>query len=399
MSAQIESSTPVRLSAVPCQGSVSHPVAFEIHNGMYLKEFMSKETLFDEHKEFSIGVNDLSQNNKINSYVERGIVDDDLNNAVLSSIGDYVTKYFPKYLTTFLNSDKDRTKKHGVGYLNFGVCDDGFITGIPIMNGQHDAIKTIISTSINTLVNNKKIFAMCDNHQNVSSVIINSVLKRIVVEIHDLSHDDNENNKNQQNYIQSLIVETQQQIIEFNKWRRNMLRKMKIYNRQYGKWIDLMNKYSAKKVTVLDDKDIRYEFIDFMRDNYQGMNNDTRKGDGAYIHIKDFCHREIYLSLQEYDEYIMLFRDTKRTALMKNKPVKPNEYIPNPQINALRRLTPLIDQFISNNQNLRYILIRFRIPLITIPNCSFAYLDKGVYNIKRRVNKIVNGRVEPECQS
>ena len=357
---------------------------FRVTDGLFLKEFISEETLFDEHKEFCVdNTLELKQEEDITKYINTGIIDDKLNKSIINSISRYIKLYFPKYFTTFLNSPAEN-RTHG--YFNIGVSDNGYITGIPIFASQIDLVKEVIINTISNILK-KEMICSVENDNSISDILSN-----MTVEIHKLNQS---NNFDDENSINQLISYYQHAIARYKINKIRLRAKLKEYNKKYKRWYELILKYSAKKTEVLNDKEMRYQFVDFVRDNYHLVNQ--KLVDEPYIFIKDYSYREVCLSLTDYDNLIMLFRDSKRRVLIDNRPEKPNMNMIDPRINAIKRLTPLMDKIIKNN-SVQYILIRFKIPLQAKPKCIYAYATNSGYSIKKRMNKVVNGRVEPECQ-
>ena len=171
-----------------------------------------------------------------------------------------------------------------------------------------------------------------------------------------------------------------------------------MYDTQLRLWLDRTEKYGCKLDIVLNDIQVRTEFIHFVLsgfpDSVLSENNRTVE---QIIKINGGdC--EIKMTNHEYNRVMYIFRDIMRSKLMPEKPIKPKFVkIINPKLYTLMRLTPLIDVY-NHNKDITYIFIRLKVPLNNLPSGKIVcYKDKtGIYNIKKRSIKYVNGKFTPE---
>jgi len=91
---------------------------------LHFNEFIGKETLTKEYKEFSLFKKSINITSKqFEKYCENNIFD--FNDSVLSNLKQYIKEYIPKYACSFWNSGIEN------GEIIIGVNDLGLVKGIP----------------------------------------------------------------------------------------------------------------------------------------------------------------------------------------------------------------------------------------------------------------------------
>ncbi|AYV76324.1 MAG: hypothetical protein Terrestrivirus5_146 [Terrestrivirus sp.] len=393
-----------------------------------LGDFISEEDLFNEHKEFTFSPDSVSKLGKddIINYLT-GQYDKRFFSIIQKNLVLYIKKYFPKCFSAFVNteistkpnlgydSNNGHEKVPMYGHLNIGVTDSGNISGIPIMdfNKNRDKIINVIRKHIQKLIDDKIIVLMdSDNSEDNSddnsdddfsdSTGIQKLCDMVEIEICTLNSYKNDINKESEIIVNDSINFIIRQAKEAEKRNEKEISKYisekTIYDTELRLWLDRTEKYGCKLDVVLNDIQVRTEFIHFVLSGFpDSVLSENSVTIEQIININGGdC--EIRMTNNEYNRIIYIFRDKMRSKLMPEKPIKPKFVkIINPKLCTLMRLTPLIDVY-NHNKDITYIFIRLKVPLNNLPNGKIVcYKDKtGIYNVKKRSIKYVNGKFTPE---
>lgn len=344
----------------------------------YIGEFYEKsETLFNEYKEFTLDIEKIKDISVIDiKRYNKGYMDLRLSNIIEECMIQHIEKYFPKYYTSFSNTDTIEND----GILTIGINDDSIITGIPVFNYENskDIIYNKLYTSILSQYKNiyDKNGINIDPFNNFELNIIR-IEKKILTK-----YDKLKNTITDFNNIQKIFKKNQ--------------RIIKKYRYEHKKWNKLMCLYGIKLTTVLDDKKIKKEFVSYVLKVYFDLLQSSYEENISVI-VTDYKKRSVILLINDYDIILKKFKDDMRNMLKKVKPVKPNisyrEYI-QVEYYRLTRLISNINSFVINN-NITYILIKIKIlntlnfnPLISRVPCKILYYKKNNKIISQ--NRIIN---------
>lgn len=399
--------------------------------------FTCNEDPYHEHKEFTLTSTSVSEIpfDDVMRYLN-GEYDDKLFNIILENIRLYVKKYIPKYIASFINTYNYTNKKTNrkmnpveqaqlnvqeYGYLNFGITDDGYISGIPILffEKNKDMIHQLIRDEIkkfvdelaivysNTYTNRKTHKRYKYNRgEKVNLQHIGSLCGRIKIDLTPLTIPEPETIE-ESNPVRLIINNSKEQIAAYEIMREKQLQEQESYEIKFNEWYAKMLLYGCKLLHVLDDPQVRYEFIDYVMEHHPEsyiLINDMNVMEDTidiYVVITDYKNRKLIIFHDKYDYIIKQFRDFMRKLLISNKPQKPrrtSKYDSNifPQMYSSMRVTPLIEKF-SYNKDITYVLITVRIPLIKLPtHIHMSYKENGKYITRKRVNCFVQGKVSPQ---
>ena len=118
------------------------------------KSFIGEEGLFVEHKEISIHLDVIKTlSPKERDMYINGHFDEKLNTIIIDNIARYVEKYFPRYFSSFHNTDDYGSNEYA--HLNFGVTDHGYVAGIPILKNSIGDVNKVVEQKLNYLFEQK----------------------------------------------------------------------------------------------------------------------------------------------------------------------------------------------------------------------------------------------------
>lgn len=375
---------------------------FENIDEKTIKTFDSNESLFIEHKEFSLNYNKMRFCNRRYYYNDdnEDIDLDYFNKLVMEEFKNYISKYFPKYFSIFINSIV-QDNKNDYAYLNFGISDDGYVTAIPIMKDNKHKIKEIISEQLVDIIKNRHIIEYNGNEEELSNL-----LKDLIIQICPIKKENNSAPNN--NPIQLVINQVKKEIEEYDKQFEEYLEKYIVYKKEFEIWDNLMCKYGGKMNEMLKDDNMRGEFVDFVlkeyQENYQTTIDDNNRiySVGDYNILIEFPIEEqnnaimkindIFMNFVDYDLALKKFRDVTRNELLNFRPEKPKFFTTDPRYHSLSRITPLLD-ILQKYDDIEFIVIRFKIPLHK--RLTIAYKNDKYYHIKSRSIITINGKTEP----
>lgn len=283
---------------------------------------------------------------------------DEFNNKNIKLYFDY---YIPKYLSCFSNSRIN-------GKLIIGIDDEEEITGIPSKNLNIDKLINYMSDSISN-------YTKHDDKINITECV-NIELFEVDKSYEYLT-----------NEMDSLLKSYYSDL-------KNYKNKIKIYKEKRKVWQKQIDKYSAKLVVYLNNKELRVEFCEYVEsvNEYNKLNNIVKllKSDKYIEYPEDI---NIFLTRKKDNKdifyWLIIFKDFHIERLSKNKkPLKP-------------KFTCNIDpeMILMKLSYLRYNLhkkVKYYIIEITF-NCSeinsqvyYKYPNKKKWIKRKRIGKINN---------
>lgn len=301
---------------------------------------------------------------KILDYI-KGEWDDDLDDFNNQNMRTYFNYYIPKYISCFSNSKID-------GKLIIGIDDDEEITGIPSNGLDLETLEKYTDKSINNYIR------CSDGDYDLSRDEIKKCINVKLIEVEN-------NSEYLTNEIDSLLE-------SYNNDLKKYKNKMKKYKEVRKLWRKQIDKYSAKLVVYLNDKELRNEFCQFI----ENLHEDSKLG-----HIIDLLKSDKYIEFpddidvfleQKKDElnvfyWIVIFKDIQIEKLSKNrKPLKPRfECNIDPEM-ILMKLSYLRMQLFNK---IKYYIIEISFNCSGIKNpVYFKFPNKKKWIMRSRIGKV-----------
>jgi hypothetical protein len=355
---------------------------------MRLFDFHSSEGLFNEHKEFTLSPDSIKNfsGEDMERYI-KGDIDDILFDVILENIERYVIKYFPKCYSCFMNTKKSNELN---GYLNIGMTDEGYISGIPILNFEENKflIEQRIKCQFQKIID-KSILISVDSNDLLSLDDLNVEIEMIPLDYNDFVDDNNP--------VKLTVKQVKDHINNFERQRQQEKEEYERYLKEFRAWNQRLSKYNCKLILVLEDQNVRREFIDFILTNHSGSILQSLPETYHHMILTDYLSRTIIITYDDFCRIIRLFRDDNQTRIISVKPQRPGRRSTsiNPKMFPLIRLTPYIEEFVKN-PDVTYILLRLKISLNNQRQIAYMTTKNGMYNVKRRFNRLINGIQSPQ---
>lgn len=293
--------------------------------------YCNKETEKLEFKQFCVNNNvELNElkDEEIIEIIKTGVWTHNFSMIINHDIYHYIKTIIPKYLCGFINANIN-------GKLVIGVNDNGFITGIPC----------------DTYISKKKIYSVINDAicQNIkTNNYVNNILNNIKIDIIKLK-----------TYINVLNDDAKELYDNYVKVMKKYNNDMLIYQKKYDIWINSMNIYRTKLITIANTTELRNQLCDYII---------SKKNSKLFNHtpLIKLLKSDEYINLTT--DYIVKYKNNKNyivywvidfknfmlsinNPLYKNKPIKPNK----PSIlhinYILSLLYPMMYRFVKNNIN------------------------------------------------
>lgn len=352
---------------------------------MNIGTFLEPENLNTEYKEFRYNIKDYLGKMKIHDtkhYNWKKILP-----TTKKVIYKYFDIYFPKYLTSFANTNIEN------GELYFGVSDSGEVLGIPfdnkiitkdkIIKKIHKKIRSTISKFLNeTLITKSEI-----------EKIVDTFIKNTNIEIIELSLDENLFDDN----LDELIN-------EYSNEYETYLTHESEYVSEKKSWIDKICYYKKSINTMINQSDIRKELIEFIKDDelVDIMIREKLIGILETQKVIEFIDGQIMDEKNDHDKlayWITKFRDHKVTEFVKIRPKYHNLIKPDlPYLRIVREFRPIIKQMM--NCGIPMVLIKIKLLGRDAINNILPDLPKIGYKISDRFKisvRVLDHNVMPCC--
>jgi hypothetical protein len=380
--------------------------SFTMGNKLKLKNFYMVETPYVEHKEFTIlSKSFTSLPRQLIQKYSNGYYDDLLYSIICDNICYYIRKYYPAYLSACSNSDVLTDNKYV--YLNIGITDDGYISGIPIKNTKTSSklLTSLIRKTIDNMCNDETIVAIQTNSNLDMEEYIKKLCDDTIISIIELDKNCNhklcDTNNSSNNQIQNIIIETNNIVNSIKLSIDNHKNALEQYKKELKAWLHNDYRYGCKLSIILNDLEVRDEYIEFVCLNHPNIL--ILDPLSLMIMLDNIMHiygskKTIHITPSNYMKTMRIFRDTKRKEL---NPLLPKKVYKKPNIDPLMvnitRITSLIDKINNvNGENVKYVLIQIKIPININKNIIVGFMKDGALTIKKRKNRIVSGRITPE---
>jgi hypothetical protein len=333
------------------------------------------ESKFNEFKEFSLKFDPIKYLDieSIKEIVETGVVGDDFNEIIMMNIDHYFKFYLPKYISAFGNvrpeDETDILPETASFYI--GVNDFGEITGIPFI-GEID------KDHINEMIKSIKIFMQVEN--------IDELLSMIKIEVIELKKD--------LKYIEDPLEE----ILSKHSEKNLEIKKMyKDYFEKQIEWISLIEKYTIKMATYLNDVSYRNKIADYIR---------SKTSDPEYLNIADQLNGTYKFTLLSGIEimeeknnqlnvyhWLTSYKDDTIDYIKQIRPSRPQvSHKSNHEMFEYQfiKLTHLRKRFIASNKDIKYYILKINIPVNYKKEISFC--NAGSTRVITKIRDVINGR-------
>jgi len=334
------------------------------------------ESKYNEFKEFSLKFDPIKylETEEIKEIVETGIVPDNFNDIILLNIDHYFKFYLPKYISAFGNVRKEDNDDILPEYASFyiGINDFGEITGIPFIGKiDEDHLKEMLNTI--------KIFIRTEND-------IDELFSKINIEVielkKDISHLDDP--------IEKILYEYTQKHNENRKLYRDYIQKQ-------IEWVSLIEKYTIKMATYLNDVSYRNQIADYIR---------SKTSVPEYLNIADQLNGNYKftiltgLEIMEHKgdqlnvyHWLTSYKDDTIDYIKQIRPSRPHISIKNNHEMyeyQFIKLTNLRKRFITSSKDMKYYILKINIPVNYKENISFCNASNT--RIITKVREVIDGR-------
>jgi hypothetical protein len=334
------------------------------------------ESKYNEFKEFSLKFDPIKylETEEIKEIVETGIISDNFNDIMLMNIDHYFKFYLPKYISAFGNvrkeDDDDILPEHASFYI--GVNDFGEITGIPFI-GEID------EDHLREILNSIKIFIKTDNDSD-------ELFSNIHIDVIELKKD--------MNYLDDILEEI---LLKHDEKHNEIKKQYREYIQKQIEWVALIEKYTIKMATYLNDIDYRNKIADYIR---------SKTTVPEYLNIADQlngCHKftlltGIEIMEQKNDQlnvyhWLTSYKDDTIDYIKQIRPTRPHvSQKNNHEMYEYQfiKLTNLRKRFIQTNVDMKYYLLKINIPVNYKENISFC--NAGNTRLITKIRDVINGK-------
>ena len=351
------------------------------------------ETLYVEFKQFCILATDnIFSNNQIEELLYYGHrLDKDLfNEMIYNIINKNIKKYIAKYLGIF-------SKAQINGELYFGVCDLGFLDGIPFYGVLDiNRINDMITEAINE--NIRGVYLDGRDITEEEQLHIRDLYNNVKCYIKELHTPQIETVK----YCQ--LKDTQRELLIKLEEKKKVLDDIWTnYNYSYKQYILKLNKYNSGIVNYLFNPDLRKEIIEYVKSDFAQDNTLDQQQLNSII--KFYSHvNKYYGGMSFSDEDVSIIKNIKYDPINWLLAYKDN------MLNKIKQLRPetptckkqmnnVYLKFFNNMSNISSFLLpdvqlyvlKFSFPYILGIYCYYKYPGSDAWHSKTRA--IINGEV------
>jgi hypothetical protein len=301
------------------------------HNALY--GHYGLETLYVEFKEFCLKVSlDTYISQKDAEHIlQHSQWEDKLMEPINRSLELYMHKIFPKYVSSFANTNID-------GEFVIGVSDNGEITGIPYKgNLSHSYINNMVQSSLKTMIKSSE---------------------DIKIDIDILQLEVNED----------IVVPDNEYLGLYNEYKRTYILNndmICLYNKKRMEWLSELGLYSNKLNTMINSRIMRDEILEYIirtHDNNKKMDTIQMllKGDD-YIPIPEFnTLQERKVNKDDVLYWLVEFRDRKKKEIVMRRPTKPKLHRSYSPLQIVSKLSWMRSIF-HKSEDVHYYMIKIKI--------------------------------------
>ena len=284
--------------------------------------------------------------------VEKGRYTKYHNDLVHSCVETTVRKYFPKYFSAMSRTPCE----HGKGKLYLGVDDDGYITGIPVIEKIDKAkIASIIQTIIET--QNRGI---CEGEE--IDAIKMKFAEHIEINVYDIG-DDIESHA-YMGSLEEFLVKADSEEKEYEDVLQKYINKLK-------SWRAHNAKYNVKLSTLSNDETLRAELLEYCID--KSANDDIL----SMLRSDDEIEIKIGVAERKYDDdnfdyWVTNFKEDMLKSISRPKMPQRPPHSGYEQMIAFLNNPLLMRKYWSGVQ---YQFIEIVLPMNIMEDCWIEYMD------------------------
>ena len=328
---------------------------------------IGKESKTTEYKVFAFNPLKISQDDAI-EYLSTGIFS--FNESVIETIKNYIDIYLPKYICSFMNPISNIDE----GYLYFGICDNGDVSGIPY-NGNMSVI--FINSQINKVFNKLLKFNNVEEKEEIKNCISFTIINV-----------NKENLKKTKNNIYNNYLK------EIKKINDNNI----LYEKKKNIWKKMFNTTAVKLNDMINNEETRSIIWEFIKEK---TNYSKKLFKNKYSHLEKYCdvydywnllyeikskkqfeklktHEILYAKNDKLNIYswIILWKDSKNNLLKKAKPkISKKNIDKNYPIFLLSQSTKMIPLWVNKNKNLNLQIIKITINVKKKMCIQYKHID------------------------
>ena len=297
---------------------------------LQFNEFIGKETLIKEYKEFSLFKKCINiTNTQAELYCENKIFN--FNNDVISNLKQYIKEYIPKYACGYWNAGIED------GELFIGINDFGLVKGIPYKETTPFPIEYI----------KKKIYKAIE-----SSIFTESELSNrpdpILVELIEVIPPSNPLEKNHQEYTDYLSKKD------------IFLKKYNLFLKEHQEWKEKYEIVNFKLVDIFNNSNTRNDLIKYVK--LKDKNNiviSLLESDFQLEQISGEKMKDLKLDKNNPYYWVTTYKDEYIEEYKKNKPIFNDTFSRiNTPYNLLIGVGDMIPYWLNNNFNMKLYVIR-----------------------------------------
>ena len=351
------------------------------------------ETLYIEFKQFCIlAIDNIFNNTQIEEflYYEHRLDKDLFNEMIYNIINKNIKKYIAKYLGVF-------SKAQINGELYFGVCDLGFLDGIPFYGILDiERINDMITEAINENTRGAYLddrYITEEEQLHIRDLYNN--IKCYIKELHTPQIDTVEYCQLKDKQLQLLVELEEKKKVLDDIWTN--------YNHSHKQYILKLNRYNSGIVNYLFNPDLRKEIIEYVKLDFAQDNTLDKQHLNSII--KFYSHvNKYYRGMSFSDEDVSIIKNIKYDPINWLLAYKDN------MLNKIKQLRPetptckkqmtnVYLKFFNNMSNISSFLLpdvqlyvlKFSFPYIPNIYCEYKYPGCDAWQSKTRA--IINGEV------
>ena len=354
---------------------------------MYYDENIGKEKKNCEYKVFNFNPLIISKEDAIKYLCNGKFV---FNKSVIETLKNYLEIYLPKYICSYYHPKSNLT----IGYLYFGIGDDGSVSGIPYE-------KLLPKNFINYQIN--KIFSKLLKFTDIN--VKNEVKSSIKIDLIQIDKSDILENKikNKYSIYYEYIDELEKIKLEHLKYKKKRIVWEKLYDPDILKLCEMINDQETRRIilefikekTNYSIKNFKNKYSDLHLycdvDNYWNFIYKLKSGikfkplkSGEIVDIKEDSLNIYYWTTK--------WKDSKTNFLKLAKPRLPKKSIDSDRpLFLLSQSTKMIPEWIKKNINLNLFVIKIT---ISIKN-SYVIEYKDIENKWKSSYRTVKKNGEP----
>jgi hypothetical protein len=293
---------------------------------------------------------------------------------MLTNIDHYFKFYLPKYISAFGNvrkeDDDEVLPTHASFYI--GVNDFGEITGVPFIGEiDQDHLKEILESI--------KIFIKIDSNYD-------ELFSHISIEVIELKKD--------KYYLDDPI---EQILKDYREKHENIKKQYREYIKKQIEWVALIERYTIKMATYLNDIDYRNQLAIYIRSNTTNPDHlkiaDQLNGNHKFALLSGIEIMEEKNNQLNVYHWLTSYKDDTIDYIKQIRPSRPQiSHKSNHEMFEYQfiKLTHLRKRFIASNKDIKYYILKINIPVNYKKEISFC--NAGSTRVITKIRDVINGR-------